>query len=198
MSADDNLLDQTIVPAFKDFEKAIEFCANEGLGTQALILTFSAIDFAGWLDSQDDQRSRDSFEKWVSNYMLPHRELGCTATELWGARCGLLHTYAPGSRASREGEVRELLYSWGNDQAAKLQGYIDTHSKGYKALAVQGQALIEAFQAGLTKFLKEIGDDPTRLNLVREKASKILKTLSQEDREMLFYRQELLFATLLR
>lgn len=82
----------------------------------ALMLTYSAIDIAGWLDSTGSEQVNVTFTRWVNSYMLPAKSLPCSALDLYGARCGLLHTLTSTSRLSGQGKAKHLAYAWGGSQ----------------------------------------------------------------------------------
>jgi hypothetical protein len=52
--------------------------------------------------------------------------LNVTSDDLWGARCGLLHTFTPASDKSRAGIARELKYVRGDkDYVSFAQKEVD-------------------------------------------------------------------------
>jgi hypothetical protein len=106
---------------FKQLCDAIEACVGKDLTIPCLILIYSAIDIAGWLDSEDSRESvRNRFTRWVDRYLLPAKSLDCTAAELYGARCGVVHTFSPESGLSKKGVVRKIVYVSGSSEAGKL------------------------------------------------------------------------------
>lgn len=78
----------------------------------AFILLYSSIDILSSLTRPvgSDDTSGTIFKDWVKRYLLPGSFLSCSEEDIWGARCGLLHTYTVQSRLSRQGRVRELHY----------------------------------------------------------------------------------------
>src|SRR5216683_5888041 len=77
---------------------------------QALVLLYSAIDTLAWVSRSAGNVTRADFCRWVDVYMQPQSRLGCTAEDLYGARCSILHSSAAESKLSREGRVNELWY----------------------------------------------------------------------------------------
>lgn len=70
----------------------IEACIEKNLTLPSLILIYSAIDTAGWLDSDERDATRRSFTDWVDRYLLSVRPLRCSSMDLYAARCGVFHT----------------------------------------------------------------------------------------------------------
>jgi hypothetical protein len=64
--------------------------------TQGLIIVYSAVDTLAWLGCDEKKRDvdRESFITWVDRFMLPNSALQCNATDLYAARCGLVHNHA--------------------------------------------------------------------------------------------------------
>ena len=76
--------------------RAIRLCADQKLVEPTLILIYTTIDIHGWLDREtDSDRNRATFTRWTERYFLPAEGVSCTATELYAARCGMLHRCTP-------------------------------------------------------------------------------------------------------
>lgn len=98
--------------SFRQLDDAITLCIENGLTIPSLILIYSSIDIAGRLNSEEPtKRVKDSFTKWVDRYMTPEKTLGCTAIELYGARCGVIHTLSSDSKESKKGIIRKVFYA---------------------------------------------------------------------------------------
>src|SRR5262245_35434158 len=158
----------------------IETCLEKKLTAPALILLYSGIDTAGWLDSPDRDATRDSFLKWVGNYLLKAKPLACTALELYAARCGLLHTMTPDSRLSFEGKARRICYAWGTASVQHMQRTIDLAGKSNEYVAVHVNELFEAWRLGLLAFSKELDNDPARRARVHAKAAQFFSDLGMD------------------
>jgi hypothetical protein len=76
----------------------------------ALILLYSGVDILGGLHTDDGEATRESFVSWADRYMTPTSQLGCSALELYSARCGLLHALTPLTRLTKEGKARRFTY----------------------------------------------------------------------------------------
>ena len=101
---------ESLENVFEQMLSPIELCVAARLGTPSLILLYSAIDIAGWLNSEH-RKVQDRFTEWVDKYLLPNSSLKCTALDLYGARCGLVHSYSSDSDLSRSGKVTPIGYA---------------------------------------------------------------------------------------
>jgi hypothetical protein len=158
----------------------VEACLEKKLTGPALILLYSAIDTAGWLDSPEKDATRESFIKWVDDYLLKAKPLGCTSLDLYAARCGLLHTFSPDSRLSFKGKARRICYAWGTASVQDLQRTIDLTNKFTEYVAVHVNDLYEGWRIGLLAFTQDLEDDPTRKTRVYEKTSNFFSELGWE------------------
>src|SRR3989441_9826816 len=105
---------------------AADLVMERGYAMPGLILLYSLVDTMAWLslpEGVEDVRGTD-FISWVRTYGLEQRVAPCTADELYGARCGLLHSFSPDSRRSRRGEIRPIYYVWGGagDRKSGVEG----------------------------------------------------------------------------
>ena len=66
------------------------------------------------------ETDRDHFIRWADSYLRPAESVGCSATDLYSARCGVLHTHSSGSRLQQHGEARHLIYEWRHGPDAGL------------------------------------------------------------------------------
>jgi hypothetical protein len=155
----------------------IESCLEKKLTAPALILLYSGIDTAGWLDSTEQSATRDSFLKWVENYLLKAKPLACTPLELYAARCGLLHTMTPDSRLSLAGKARRICYAWGTASVQAMQRTIDLTDKSAEYVAVHVNELFEGWRLGLLAFSNELDTDSARSSRVYAKASQFFADL---------------------
>ena len=98
--------------AIEELGRSINLLHRGGLVVPSMMMCYATIDILAALARPPGaaESTGDDFRKWVDHYLLLGSCLVCTADDLWGARCGLLHTYAPESRDSRKGKARKLLY----------------------------------------------------------------------------------------
>ena len=127
--------------------EATELLIRTTLVTPALLLIYAGIDILGTVDrpSDKDESTGEDFRGWADQYMMPEQSLGCTADDLWGARCGLLHTYTSESRHSRKGLAKQVLYAWGIGKSEDYNHALQTYGFGNEAVAVQVEALYQCF-----------------------------------------------------
>lgn len=89
---------------------------------QALVILYSAIDTLAWSTRSSGDVTRDDFCRWVTQYMQPEANLGCTAKDLYGARCALLHSGSAESKMSRDGAAMEIWYGDGEKVSTSPSG----------------------------------------------------------------------------
>ncbi|MFO0957380.1 MAG: hypothetical protein U0800_07915 [Isosphaeraceae bacterium] len=165
--------------------KAIDICLYLKLDMQAMQLVYSGIDIAGSLEAEDGKASRGSFIKWADSYMLRGMPAPFTAIELYGARCGLLHTMTAESDLSRSKGVRMVLYANEGADPEVLEALIDSHDPEKYALTRTSE-LSNLFRAGLASYLDEVRANPDRVLTVNENAKTRFGFFAEDDiREML-------------
>ena len=182
---------------FKQIMAAAELCISANLNTAALILLYSAIDAASWLCAEDpDGQVQDHFVPWVEKYLLSTGRFECTALDLWGARCGIVHTLSPSSRLSRKERVREILYvNRGGNRGILDRLEAIRNAKSRRELrdvrvpdstdvmrtnvVLETDALMNAFQGGFVSMLSDAKQDAALNSRIRGRASKVLSTMSE-------------------
>jgi hypothetical protein len=178
---------ETIEQKFAQLLMVAEFCVQVRATTPALILIYSAIDVAAWLSGQQ-------FTAWVSKYLLPGSNLDCTPRELYGARNGIVHNFSSESDASREGKLRQIVYSWGKADIETLRAMtkivnldLDVTSTAAKAkfTSVILEDLIAAFRIGLVQFFKEAESNERIAKRIKERSVKVLVHMSKTEGETL-------------
>jgi len=158
----------------KEFRDAIDLCVDRHLVLPALTLIYTTIDVSAWI-TYDDTRVGDRFERWCNSHLLPRSKLKATAVDLYGARCGVLHTLSSESTKSVRGTAREIVYGWGNADHRQLQEAIDLAGHpGY--VSIQVEELRDALSAAIDCLVDEASGSPQML----EKAGKVLAVQSQE------------------
>jgi hypothetical protein len=97
----------------------IRLCIEKQLHSPALILIYSTIDSYAWAASDKKLKSvRSSFETFVADYVLPNHPLPCSSTDLYAARCAILHTLTCDSDLSKCGDAKTIAYAWGAEETA--------------------------------------------------------------------------------
>jgi hypothetical protein len=130
--------------------RGIEVALESKCLVSAITLIFSSIDSLAALNRPVDQQStnRQAFISWAEKYIRPEKLLGCSALDLYAARCGVLHTYSSASDLDRDGKARQLIYEW--QGGPKANENIPAPSK---AVVIQVEALHKAFRQSVKKFL---------------------------------------------
>lgn len=148
----------------------VTLCLDAQCLVSALTLIFSGIDALAALTRPTTQNNtdRDVFRAWVERYLLPNSDLHCTAADLYGARCGVLHTYAPDSNLQRRGDARRLIYQWRDGPSAE-----EAMPLPPDALIIEVEQLHRAFEKAVHLFLIDAAMDA----VVREKVEHHLPTL---------------------
>lgn len=111
---------QEVIVGPRGMLPGIEACLERECLVSAVTLIFAAIDALAALTRPVGQLETDgdTFRAWADRFMPPEKHVGCTAQDLWGARCGVLHTYSPeAARAARFG-ARRVYYQWRQGPAA--------------------------------------------------------------------------------
>jgi hypothetical protein len=120
--------------------------------------------------------SRSAASSPTSSTLSPRpsapRQLGCTAEDLYAARCGLLHSGAAESKLSREKHASELWYATSLHSVPGIQAF--AQRVGANAKVVYLTALLTAFSQGVVQFSDELSSDETRR---RETAERIRRWL---------------------
>ena len=153
--------------------KSIEICLKEKLQISSLILLYSGIDIVAWLNRPvlKEKASRKDFIRWVDDYLLPNPNIKCRAIDLYAARCAIVHSYSFSSVLSKDGEAKEIYYSWGKANIKSLQNDIDRRLKKNVA-AIHINDFLEAFKKGIEKFKLSIKTDKKKEKIVCERVKK--------------------------
>jgi hypothetical protein len=181
---------ETLEEKFAQLLMVAELCVQVRATTPALILIYSAIEVAGWLSGQ-------KFTGWVKKYLLPDSNLDCTPGELYGARNGIVHNFSSESDASREGKLRQIVYSWGKADIETLRMMTNivnldldlpnAGARGVKAkfTSVILEDLLAAFRIGLVRFFKEAESNERIAKRIKERSGKVLVHMSRAEGETL-------------
>jgi hypothetical protein len=117
---------------------------------QALVVLYSAIDTLAWVRLESGDVTRSSFCQWVDKYVVPEKLIGCTAQDLYAARCGIVHSSTTESKLSRDGQARELWYAADSSSAERIKEY--AQSVGSNAHVVPFTLMVAAFTEGAMNF----------------------------------------------
>jgi len=156
--------------------ESVEDCLAKRRILPCLMLIYSGIDVIASLET--GKASRSVFIRWVNKYLLKAASLSCTALDLYGARCGILHTFSAKSDMSAEGQAREIVYAWGNAKAADLAE--TSKVLGRNDCVLHLRELINAFRVGLADYLEEVMKDDKRKQKLEAGAGLWFTHLDQE------------------
>lgn len=158
------------LPVFKYAKKmteAITCLKDSGHVVGGIMLVYAAIDQMAWLSSPNDETHGKEFKDWIDKYILPHNPLGCTSSDLWGARCGLLHTGAAESRDLRNGNAQsKIYYTYGN--------MVCTENNEAGSVFIPFERLVVAYLAGVLWFMEDLKADSAKLESANKKLSSTL------------------------
>jgi hypothetical protein len=155
--------------------EAAEHCIATRRHVPAMVLMYALMDSLAW--AGDDRRSpnlRTRFEAWVGKWLLPLLPASTppiSATDLYGARCGVLHTGTGVSDLYRRGEARRFLYAWGTAEVAVLEYGIANEEALKNHVALHYDALFNALQNAVDNFLSAAENDPVLAARLEEASS---------------------------
>jgi hypothetical protein len=142
----------------------------------ALVLIYAHIDTLAWAASEKGRMdTRRNFEAWVSRWLLPQlapHAPDVSATDLYGARCGVLHTLTGKSDLAPHGKAREIDYAWGTGQVEVIRSAIVAYRLSDKHVALHYDHLLAALKAAVFHFLDFASSDAelsARLEVAAEK-----------------------------
>jgi hypothetical protein len=145
----------------------IRFALKHGRNRAALILIFSGIDAMASLEKNGEKNDvGERFANWINEYMQ-FSEWPEAGLELYGARCGILHTYGPISNLFEKGQVRLIGYTTGGGRDV-------TQSAELVLVSVDGLAF--QFFRGIARYLEALVSEPTK----RAKAAPRIQQMYRE------------------
>jgi len=156
-----------------DTVDAIWQLVRAGRYTQTLVIIYSAIDTLAWASLSSGDVTRHDFCRWVNRYIRPESELGCTADDLYAARCALVHSGSAESRMSREGQATEIWYATSPHSVHLVQTHAQQTKSAAKVLYFTN--IVSAFVEAATRFSDEISGDIERLQSVNERIRRWLR-----------------------
>jgi hypothetical protein len=147
--------------------ESVEDCLAKQRILPCLTLLYSGIDVVASLEHTAS--TRYTFIKWVEEYLLKDATLPCTGADLYGARCGILHSFSAESELSKQGKARQIIYAWGTANAEDLASA--SKALGRNDCAVHIRDLINALRVGSANYLEEIMLDPNREQKLKARAN---------------------------
>ena len=150
--------------------QSIKVNKEQRLFGSALILLYAGIDIMASLtrpQNANEVKNCD-FKRWVCDYLLPNSNLNCTEIDLYAARCGLLHSWRYDSRLSASGKARRIRYIF-EDIDAVRQIMDKLEEQDTSLVVVNFDDLLQAFEKGMRRFLKEIEHHPQDNTIIIER-----------------------------
>jgi hypothetical protein len=148
----------------------IEFNQKAERFRATLLLIYAAIDAMAFLNMPVNQSdvTRKDFIDWAERYLKFHCKTQLTGSDLYGARCGILHTYSIQSKMSREGKCRMFFHI--NDMPGDPVRDIG-HPK-YILVSIAG--LKAALFAAIDCFLIDVFASVQKAKIVESRLQKLL------------------------
>ena len=146
--------------------KAAKLCLDQDLQIPALILVYSLIDTFAWaVAGPSEKNNRTRFESWVSRWVCAQWLLPCTPTELYAARCAVLHTLTSKADLNVSGKIRQVVYAWGPAKLSVLEDSIKVIGRK-DLVGIHIDELLDAVVAGMDRtFTAADADERIRKNL---------------------------------
>jgi len=141
--------------------KASQLCFDKEYWEAGVILLYSLIDAMAWLwrdPSHHDVTGAD-FIEWVNRYMLPAPGIHVSADDIFGARCGLLHSLTGESRRHRNLQARKVSYR--RTVPGGERWIVQIHmAETLEPFSVNIDVLGEAILKAIEKFCDEMNNNP--------------------------------------
>ena len=166
--------DPIVNVVYEGIKRGIRVALDNQCYGSAVILILSGMDtmaYLGMLQSQQDVR-REDFVNWAKRYMQFPCAEQLSGDDLYGARCGILHSYSSVSRRSRQGRCRQIGYM---DQSVPEVRYAPHVSR--ELVLVSLPALAEAFLGGLDRFLVDLFSDTKRAPVAERRFKRLVHTI---------------------
>jgi hypothetical protein len=152
--------------------KAIRSCLDASFTEAALALLYSGIDTLAFLRAPVDAKDvkPHDFIEWCNRYMVPSLSSAVTGIDLYGARCGILHTSSAASKLGREGQAREIWYHFKGRAGVNLMTNTPQPS-----LMLEIEALADAFGKGSQQFVTDLERDPAQRTIAEQRVGQFFR-----------------------
>ena len=159
---------------------AIEMCIEKRFLSSALTLIYSGIDNLAYLNMKENQHVKPRYLEWIIEYMDVSSKLHCKPIDLYGARCGIVHTNTSHSDLSEKKEAVQIIYSYGTTSKEKLQWCANRLPTKDKIMAIQIEELFEEYKNGIDNFFIELEKNPKKSEQVKIRAQRRFITMKDE------------------
>ena len=166
--------DPVINAIYNGICRGIEIAIANGCHGSAVVLIYSGMDSMAYLAMPQDQTDvlDKDFINWTDRYIKFPCKNQLTGTDLYGARCAMVHTYSVYSRMSRKGKARLIGYM---DKSVPEVRYNPEVNK--QLVLVSVPALAEAFFQGIDTFLVDALSDKTRAPVIEARMKNLVQCL---------------------
>lgn len=136
---------------------AIGNCVKERQHMPALVLIYSLIDSIAWAaaERRGPGSVRSNFEAWVKQWLLPELSVfapDLDVTDLYAARCAVLHTLTGTSDLFSKGQAKRIAYAWGNANVEVLRHAFTDLSIAENHVALHYEDLHESLRKAIASF----------------------------------------------
>ncbi len=143
-------------------------CLQERQILPCLTLIYAGMDVMASLEAAPGEKVNVYFERWVATNLLPLTNWRCTAEDIYGARCAVVHTFTPDSNLSKRGVAKVIYYAHSGADVAKLEKVNTDFNRNAQCLEVS--EMITFFYDAILKYMVEVAGDPVRKAAVEAKA----------------------------
>lgn len=147
-------------------KKGIQLSVENNCYASAVILILSGIDSMAYLnmpESQTDVKPSD-FIEWADRYIQFPCSEKLTGSDLYGARCAMLHSYGVVSKMSRNGKCRMVGYMSESIPEIRYNPSIDKN-----LVLVSVPALAQSFYKGIDQFLVDLFANKYKAKVAEER-----------------------------
>lgn len=166
-----------------ELRKASGLCLEKEYWLSAAKLIYSGIDNLAWLTREHNRPEVEpqDFIDFVKKYLLPDPGLACSADELYGARCGLLHSNTAESRKSRSSntKVRQIVLVTGLGTEEGCYDHIPLQSHN-RLVAVHINKLYSAYNKSIDKLSLKISKDEKFADCIYSRSVKLYAELPED------------------
>jgi len=171
-----NIFDQ-LVPFFQRQFNSIRLCLGNDHLLSACILLFSTVDSLAALHRHQHNAdvTREDFKSWCNLYLVNFLKTKCTGEDLYGARCGVLHTSTAESSRSRQQEAKQIYYfAEEHPVNNKIPGIVKKSSIAPDFLTIELYNFLEALEKGTCEFFVDVKGKTDKVKLIEERCQKLL------------------------
>lgn len=173
------------------FEKmfvAARLCRERALDIPMLVLVYTTIDTLAWaVYGHETAEAKRRFVTLCENYLLRESSLGCTALELYAARCSILHSLGWESDLSKARKARSIYYSFGTDDPTLYQQAIEISHPG-QFLPLRADDLLAATERAVAEVTAAAASDPALKERLDRAEGKQYRTLESKSSDAVFAR----------